>query len=547
MLMERASEFQKLRAPQENGEKLIDPSWQLLPEVVERNRRRLAEADYDVQGRSLGELSHSARQALVRQAIAYTSRYRNVPSRLDGVRSSVDAPFILSGHQPQLFHPGVWYKNFVLGGLARQLDGIGIHLLIDSDLCRSVSVRVPTGSVEEPRVEAVPYDAPSAEVPYEERAICDPAMFASFADRVVQWMEPLVRDPMVESMWPLTLERNSGQTNLGLRLAQGRHAYEATWPNDTLELPQSAVCQLTEFAWFVAHILAHLPRFWSAHNDALAAYRQAHRLRNRAQPVPDLAESNGWLEAPFWIWSGDDPRRRPLFARQTAHEMLISDRGLRTFTLALSADGEAQRAVEQLMELAASGIKIRTRALATTLFARLVLSDLFFHGIGGAKYDQVTDQIAQQFCGFEPPQFATVSATLRLPITYDRVNRMHGRDLNQQVRELRFHPERFVNLNGAPSIRESPGVAELIAEKRRWIELTKTPENAKRRHVAITMANEALQKHLAPLHCQLEAEREVIERRRRAHAILESREYSFCLFPRRHFEPLLLDDPPLLR
>ena len=88
--------------------------------------------------------------------------------------------------------------------------------------------------------------------------------------------------------------------------------------NETLELPQSAVCQLPEFAWFVAHLLAHLPRFWAAHNDALAAYRHAHRLRNRAHPVPDLAESDGWLEAPFWIWTADDPRRRPLFARQQA-------------------------------------------------------------------------------------------------------------------------------------------------------------------------------------------------------------------------------------
>ena len=113
---------------------------------------------------------------------------------------------------------------------------------------------------------------------------------------------------MVAELWPLTIERNPQQTNLGLRLAQGRHALEETWHNETLELPQSAVCQLPEFAWFVAHLLANLPRFWAAYNDALAMYRRAHHLRNRAQPVPDLAASDGWLEAPFWIWSTDDPR-----------------------------------------------------------------------------------------------------------------------------------------------------------------------------------------------------------------------------------------------
>jgi hypothetical protein len=405
---------------------------------------------------------------------------------------------------------------------------------------------VPTGSAEAPRVEAVPYDAASTELPYEERTILDAEAFAGFADRVAGWIEPLVREPLVESLWPLMLERNPGQTNLGLRLAQGRHAYEESWGNDTLELPQSAVCQLPEFAWFVAHLLAHLPRFWSAHNDALAAYRQAHRLRNRAQPVPDLVESEGWLEAPFWMWSSDDPQRRPLFARQTAGEMRISDRGSRAFTLALTADGEADRAVEQLADLARRGIKIRTRALATTLFARLVLSDLFLHGIGGAKYDQVTDQIARQFFGLELPQLAAVSATLRLPIAHERVDAGQDRELEQRVRELRFHPERYVSVNGEKSAGDSPGVAELMAEKRRWVRMPKTHENARRRHAAIVAANAALHQHLAPLQSQLELQREALARRRRANAILESREYAFCLHPRRYFELLLLDDPRLL-
>ena len=51
-----------------------------------------------------------------------------------------------------------------------------------------------------------------------------------------------------------------------------------------------------------------------------------------------------------------------------------------------------RRRRSRLAELSSRGIKLRTRALTTTLFARLVLSDMFLHGIGGAKYDQVTDR-----------------------------------------------------------------------------------------------------------------------------------------------------------
>jgi hypothetical protein len=545
MLMELADGFRSLHAPKEDGQKLIDPAWSALPEIVADSRQRLSAVDYDVQGRPLSDLAVCARRAVVAQAAAYSGRYCDVSAHVRSLRSIAEIPIILSGHQPQLFHPGVWYKNFVLGGLARRMSGIGIHLLIDSDLCRSVSIRVPTGTADQPRVETMPYDQPACEVPYEERGIRDESTLASFAERVAALVKPLIREPMVEEIWPLLLQRGPAQSNLGLRIAQGRHIYEQSWQNDTLELPQSAVCQLTEFAWFVAHVLAHLPRFWSAHNDSLAAYRHAHRMRNRAQPVPDLIEADGWLEAPFWIWSSDDPLRRPLFAHQSADEITISDRRERRIRLSLTADRDAASAVEQLLELAERGIKIRTRALATTLFARLVLSDLFLHGIGGAKYDEVTDQIARQFFGFELPEFATVSATLRLPISHERFNSISDSDLSRQAREMRFHPERFININSPIPPQMRSQLEDALATKHRWVRTEKTPDNAQQRHSAITWANETLQPFLNEQHGQIDRLRHELAHRRRANAILESREYSFCLYPRRHFEQLLLDDPTL--
>ena len=62
--------------------------------------------------------------------MAYTSQYRDVPERWQRSETLAGAPFILSGHQPEMFHPGVWYKNFVLGGLA-QADGWCRHSFAD--------------------------------------------------------------------------------------------------------------------------------------------------------------------------------------------------------------------------------------------------------------------------------------------------------------------------------------------------------------------------------------------------------------------------------
>ncbi len=535
MLMESAREYRTLCAPSGDGQTLVDPPWQALPNAVSRNREQLSYVQYDVQGRSLADLRAAARRVLLNRAIGYTSQYREVPARWRNTASLGELPFLLSGHQPELFHPGVWYKNFVLGSLARRLDGVGIHLLIDSDTCRSASIRVPTGSADEPRVEAVAYDEPMAEVPHEERMIRDAATFSTFAERSASLIRPFVSDPLVAELWPLVMGRNPSQRNLGLRLAQGRHALEETWQNETLELPQSAVCELPEFGWFVAHLLANLPRFWAAYNDALAHYRRAHRIRGHAQPVPDLAASDGWLEAPFWIWSTDDPLRRPLYARQMGDELVITDRRSHKISLAISDDRNGTVAAQQLSDLTSRGVKLRTRALTTTLFARLVLGDLFLHGIGGAKYDQVTDQIVRLFFGFEPPEFATISATLRLPIAHEAADFSDIGPWQRRLRELQYHPEQFVQANGNGT------AAELIAAKRRWVDVHKTPENARERHRGIVAANEALQPFVAPLREQIERERDELQRRRRGEAILRSRDYSFCLYPRRHFSTLLAE------
>ena len=43
----------------------------------------------------------------------------------------------LAGHQPELFHPGVWFKNFALGDLARRYQATAVNLVIDSDTVKS--------------------------------------------------------------------------------------------------------------------------------------------------------------------------------------------------------------------------------------------------------------------------------------------------------------------------------------------------------------------------------------------------------------------------
>jgi hypothetical protein len=249
--------------------------------------------------------------------------------------------------------------------------------------------------------------------------------------------------------------------------------------------------------------------------------------------VPDLAIEDGWLEAPFWIWDRENPRRRRLFVRQRGDEIVISDRLHIEHALALEPEGDVDRAAAQLAELATSGLRIRTRALITTLFARVCLGDLFLHGIGGAKYDHVTDALIERFFGIKPPCYMTLTATLRLPIEQAVVSQDDARRVNQRLRETIYHPERFLDesANGE--------VGALLESKRDWIAATPTRENAKLRGDHIRAANGALQAHVTGQRELILAERDRLASLLRAKSILTSREYAFCLYPAEQLQRLM--------
>ena len=528
-------EYRRLRAPAEDRSALVEPPFGRIAEVVEENVRLRAGSDYDVQGRSLAELSEQARRELLWEARRWVAGYREIGSPGAGRGGLV----FLAGHQPGFLHPGVWFKNFALGTLARRDGAVAVSLVIDSDTVRDTALRVPGGSVAEPQVEAIRFDRPEPKIPYELRRIVDRRLFADFGRRVAERIAPLVPDPLIEAYWPL-VRRRMGQTeNLGACLAQSRHQLEGQWGLETLEVPQSRICETESFCWFVAHLLARLPQLWKAYNEAVRAYRRVHRTRSATHPVPDLGVDRHGLEAPLWIFSADDPRRRRLFARRQGERIVVSDRHKLELVLPLKPEGDAARAVERLRALRSEGVRIRSRALITTLWARLALGDLFLHGIGGAKYDQVTDVLIERFFGLRPPGFMVVSATLHLPIERQRVGIEQCRAIRQELRRLVHHPERYVDAANGDWAESCRNPTELITEKARWVETPQTSQNARLRCRTIRRINQALQPCVEARRRQLLRRQAETARALRAEEVLACREYGFCLFPEKTFRGFL--------
>ncbi|HZW32598.1 MAG TPA: hypothetical protein VFF52_17925, partial [Isosphaeraceae bacterium] len=352
-----------------------------------------------------------------------------------------------------------------------------------------------------------------------------------------------------EDYWPRAVRRRGEVNSLGLRLALARRELEASWGVSNLEVPLSAVCQTEGFLWFAAHLLAQLPRYQEVHNRCLAEYRAAHGIRSRHHPVAGLARQGEWLEAPFWVWRAGQPRRRGLWARQRPRvlELRIGDEDQVLVELPLTADGEACCAVERLRELPAQSVRLRTRALTTTLFCRFLLGDLFIHGIGGAKYDELGDEIARRYFGWEPPGFLTLSLTLWLNLPADPATPAELALVNRRLRDLTFNPQRWLSEPFPDAVRN------WISARRQAIA---APVTSRRQRIArrriIRRCNEALQPWVEGMRAEWTARQARLQAGLRSHRLARNREFAFVLHSTSRLRQTLRDvanrfhstDPP---
>ncbi|MCS7236701.1 MAG: hypothetical protein NZ899_00340 [Thermoguttaceae bacterium] len=480
------------------------------------------------------ELVVEARREFLEVARQWTGQY------LAGQEGAEDpsAPIVLTGHQPELFHPGVWLKNFVAAQIAENIGGIAVNVLIDNDRFKNSSVWILGGSPESPSLQSLPLDTDGANVPYEMRRVADWDLVSSFQERALSCLAPWVDNPLLTTYWPMVLARLQSGPRLGHAVAQARNQLEARWGSRIFDVPLGVVADLPTHQLFLAFVLAELPQVAEVYNRSLDHYRVKHRLRNRAQPVPNLDRIGPWQEVPYWLWTNDDPTRRRLFVRLESGAICLSD--LRGWEVALPYQrGEKlTRLAELLRDLRQQGVYLRPRALMTTLFLRMIIGDFFVHGIGGARYDEVTDEIIGGLFGLEPPPYAVVSGTLWLakPLGADFASEI--RRTKHLLRDVKFHPEKFFldcSSHGVSVVLSDPEVKEevglLIRKKHQWIATPKTPENARQRHYAISDANQRLRSFLLDLECQLRDRFGRLQELERQDTILRFREFPFCFFP----------------
>jgi hypothetical protein len=527
-------------APTEDGGLLIDPPLADAPRLFDENRKRFAASDVRILGQSLQELRERAQQEFHLARLLWLPL--DDPRRPDWKRG----PVIVAGHQPDLFHPGVWLKNFVLNGIARRLGANPLNLIIDSDTIKSTSLRVPVWNAHPTSVRTteIPFDEWTGEVPFASRAVQDRDCFFAFPDRVMDVYQPPGDAPLLARFWKRATERYNETAALrdsrltedmrahGIRwdpvnprtgdcFAVARRGVEREWGCFNFELAIGTALFPKTGQGMMLHILSDLPRFHAIYNECVRDYRRRHRLRSRNHPVPELMIKGDLFEAPFWVDDAYGGRLGRLMVRRHG-DRLDLNYGVNSESVSVQA-GNANDYADSLL---GKDWIIRTRALTTTLISRLLFSDLFIHGIGGAKYDEVTDNIIRRYFGMEPPAYMVVSGTLRLPFPPFRSTRADVTALQHRQRDLQWNPQRF-----APP--GAPDIAGLTTLWHRWANAKPAGRNGRREQFrALKWLNEELRKLVPESERErVRAELETRQQELAANEILQRRDYAFCLYP----------------
>lgn len=447
-----------LAAPEHDGAPLIVPAADTLASLIEHNRTLRRSYSFEVCGRPATDFA-----------------------------AAVSVPVVMIGHQPDFLHPGVWAKNVVAARIAARVGGRAEFLVVDNDAPHEVSFQSPHIDGERWGVRRhVLIDNPGG-LPYEHLPRLTADRWAAFVDGLPDLIRP-AGDSVLRAFESGFLGGSDSANGLdyvdawieGMRAIDADLGIASPGFRRVGGLFSGQEEAAGQYAAFVAHTMLNAESFTAAYNESLAEYRRRRRIRGAQHPIPDLLIEHDRRELPFWIGSDTSPRQRMWVSRRGSDAIAIGS-GDQTAGVISESDLRARPWVALTDGLRC--LHIRPRALTLTMYARLFECDLFIHGIGGAKYDQVTDDIIRRFFRVEPPAYACVSATLFLPFPRSRSDNHDADHWLRRLRDARFNPQRYVeDGGGAESIRD------MLAERDRAISASLQLRNDDRRNRAARRA-----------------------------------------------------------
>lgn len=430
------------------------------------------------------------------------------------------ATTIATGHQPVIYHMGLLYKNYSLQSKIAETGAKGVNVVIDTDNGEGGVFAFP--EKRDGRLVISRESLGDRRGIYLSQRVMASDAVKALKHRVLDGLSAVGRDDRAEwteRFFDYYIEREGEdlvESNSTIRRKfEGEVDYE--------EIRFSELIARPEAYEFFGELFADYERFVDVYNRNLTDFRSSHKIKNKANPFPDLQVLEGRYELPFWVLNLKEAHREPLWLETRGNEVVVY---AGTELVLRISSGE----LEQLCSLMPADYLLVPRALVTSLVNRKLVCDLMIHGVGGGKYDQCTDEFVKRYFGRDPAMFVVASGTASLfPDRLEEAASMLS--LVEEKRQIYFNVEKYFE-QGIFLADEISQLEGLIASRKATVEQIKLSKQQGESTADLTKGIKEVDSAVKKtVDCALERKIGMSEDELKAlHALYAFREFPFFMF-----------------
>lgn len=401
-------------------------------------------------------------------------------------------PIIANGHQPEFQHPGILFKDLLLYKIAVTTSGLPLHVVVDTDhfeMNYSYPERIEN---EFAHLKTIHLKDEANRI-YLHRPLShsEREELISIVTKQKEEAKFFVSEKQFDSLQNI-LNRKLDL----LREKDYLHEINEIIRNEFYKsrnlfiysINVSELVTLSSFHALVENIRKNLDEFMRVYNNSLAEYRKEHKIKNHAQPIPNLISG----EMPFWILDPNTKKRNVMKVDDVADNSIILP-----------------------------------KAVTLTMFMRLFLADFFIHGKGGGRYEEVSEHIIKDFFHMEASPYEVASATMHLTKTnYFIQTNIDEKELDAKLRDAVYSPDKFLDSSNP-----------LVIQKKELQSRFKDSNSDKKElHKEISKINEELSKLVLPEKEKLESLKQILPVIQHTNQVFQSRTLPFYYY---HIDELI--------
>ena len=407
----------------------LNPPYQEWGEILASNRSVARSLHSIVGERFVIDL----RGELCKVAAQYRAEIRECARRLGITLRDIekgitggDGSIVMAGHQPVVYHPGIIEKTKRLGALATETGSYALNVAIDTDEGDGGRLLWPRRDGDDVVIKQG--SLATGELLYRDQRVVSKGesavLFAELkSDLISSGCGASVEGAeKAERLFGALEGESIVLANAIVRKSLRDAAYD--------EVPLSLFLQAPSVREFLDRIVRDGERFVELYNTTLERYRTEHKIKNPANPFPNMTVTPEEIELPLWELLGSSRKG-----------VVVGRSGTRTIPNLLAPRGSI-----------------------VTLLLRGVCSELFIHGIGGGKYDQFVNAFAEGYLGAPLPRFVVASATEYL--FPERVQEyLYAREVKGRYKEMVSRTVDFIG-TGVFSPQDEDTLAPLLERRR---------------------------------------------------------------------------------